>query len=117
MMRSYRHDPKDLPVVTTRLQIDRDPAKSGYSAEVVESDQAEKKAKGQTVIELPDFEGRATASADGSGPVEAVTHSKNARVFAIVVFDKAVKDEAEIKEHADVLAAILRDMTGKLRPA
>jgi hypothetical protein len=49
--------------------------------------------------------------------VEVTTSSKNAWFFAIVTFDKSVESQAEIAEHADVLATILRDVTGNLRSA
>ena len=117
VMCSYRHRPEELPAVSTRLMIGLDAAYGDAESEVVTSDQARKKAAGQTVVELPGFEGLATASADGSGPVEVTTSSKNAWFFAIVVFDDSVESDAEIAEHADVLTTILRDMTGNLRSA
>ena len=116
-MCSYRHRPGELPAVSTRLFIGLDSANSAMATEIVTSDQARKVAAGQTVIELPGFDGLATASADDSGPVEATASSKNAWFFAIVTFDKPVKSQAEITAHAEVLAAILHDLTGNLRAA
>ncbi|MCY1141555.1 hypothetical protein OWR29_26455 [Actinoplanes sp. Pm04-4] len=117
VMCSYRHRPAEVSVVSTRLIISDDPADSEAGAEVIASDQTRKKTEGQKVIELPGFEGLATASADGSGPVEAATSSKNAWFFVIVTFDKPVKTEAQITAHADTLGTILHDLTGNLRPA
>ena len=117
VMCGYRLSPEADAIVDTRLQIDRDPTKKGVSAEILASDRADKKAKGQVVIELPGLQSPATASAEGSQWVEAVTYSQNARLFALVNVGDPVRTEAGLEQHADVLATILRDMVANLRPA
>ncbi|MCY1143528.1 hypothetical protein OWR29_36480 [Actinoplanes sp. Pm04-4] len=113
VMCSYRLD--DALVVSTRLQIDRDPAQARQSAEVFASNRADKEAKGLTVADLTGLDGPATVTADGSAVVEAMTFSKSARLFAIVDLGVPVQSEADIDQHADALAAVLRDMVGNLR--